>query len=288
VIATISLLDFFRGHYAPLRLATAVHATRSRYESDIGRLKSYLGREPKISDLTPETIVGLCARMLADGRSPATCNKIRSELLAMATFAAKRGIATWPDGVPKQREFQRAPTAWDAAQLNRLFAAASESPGMIGDIPAHDWWPALFAVLWDTGARIGAVMQMRWAAVDLERRTVILLAETQKHRADQLFRLHPQTMTLISALRESDPLFAWPYSTPFLWKNLRRLLKRAGLPHTRRDMFHRMRRSVASHYEAHGGDATVLLGHSSRAVTMAYLDPTITGGKHPADVLFRP
>jgi integrase len=49
-----------------------------------------------------------------------------------------------------------------------------------------------------------------------------------------------------------------------------------------------MRRSVASHYEAAGGNATELLGHSSRSVTLAYLDPRIVPQQHAVDLLFRP
>jgi hypothetical protein len=45
---------------------------------------------------------------------------------------------------------------------------------------------------------------------------------------------------------------------------------------------------VASHAEAAGMNATELLHHSTRKVTLAYLDPRIVKRPQAADVLFRP
>ena len=47
----------------------------------------------------------------------------------------------------------------------------------------------------------------------------------------------------------------------------------------------RMRRSVASHYKAAGGDATELVDHTSRKVTQAYLDPRIVKRVQEMDLL---
>jgi integrase len=62
----------------------------------------------------------------------------------------------------------------------------------------------------------------------------------------------------------------------------------AGLPDTREYKFHVLRKSVASHYEAAGGNATDLLKHSSRKVTLTYLDPRVVRPAAPVDLLFRP
>ena len=65
-------------------------------------------------------------------------------------------------------------------------------------------------------------------------------------------------------------------------------MQRAGLPDTREYKFHAIRKSTASHYEAAGGNATELLGHSSRKVTQGYLDPRIVRTKPAVELLFRP
>ena len=76
-------------------------------------------------------------------------------------------------------------------------------------------------------------------------------------------------------------------SPTYLWKKFGDLLTVAGLPNDSRSKFHRIRKSVASHAEARGGNATAMLRHSKREVTEAYLDPTIAKQQQPSDVLFR-
>jgi|ERR1700690_2884339 integrase len=81
-------------------------------------------------------------------------------------------------------------------------------------------------------------------------------------------------------------VFDMPIHYASLFYKYKRILKLAELPHGRDSMFHRMRKSVASHYEKAGGNATALLGHSSRSVTKKYIDPTISSPKPAAEVLF--
>ena len=60
------------------------------------------------------------------------------------------------------------------------------------------------------------------------------------------------------------------------------------LPGRYRFGFHQIRRSVASHLQAAGVDASNVLQHSSPRVTReSYLDPGICAQVKPADVLFR-
>jgi hypothetical protein len=73
-----------------------------------------------------------------------------------------------------------------------------------------------------------------------------------------------------------------------LWPAYTEILKRAGLPHDRKSKFHRMRRTVASFFEAAGANATALLGHSARSVTEGYLDPRLVRTPQPSELLPRP
>ena len=72
------------------------------------------------------------------------------------------------------------------------------------------------------------------------------------------------------------------------FRRLGEIMERAGLPNSRLYKFHSIRKSVASYYEAAGGNATELLGHSSRRITKAYIDPRICCKPSPVGVLFRP
>ena len=67
---------------------------------------------------------------------------------------------------------------------------------------------------------------------------------------------------------------------------LGRIMLAAGLPHSRAYKFHIFRKSVASHAEAAGGNATELLGHSARSVTLRYIDRRIAPERHASDYLF--
>ena len=161
---------------------------------------------------------------------------------------------------------------------------------MIGRIQETDWWAALFLVLFDTGERIGAVMELTWENVDMSAGWLTIPAEVRKGRTrDIVARLHPETVARLDALRpRGQKIFPWPYCKTLLWYHLGRVLKAAGLPHDQRSKFHRMRRTVASYFELAGGNATELLDHSSRKVTRAYLDGRIIERKHPADMIPRP
>ena len=72
-------------------------------------------------------------------------------------------------------------------------------------------------------------------------------------------------------------LFAWPWRQDAIFRRLAAILKRAGLPNGPRDLFHKFRRTTASHIAAAAGidAATRQLGQSGSAVTKRYIDPTI-------------
>ena len=70
--------------------------------------------------------------------------------------------------------------------------------------------------------------------------------------------------------------------------DLTSVLRRAGLPIDRKRKFHCLRRTVASYYEAAGGNATEFLDHTTRRVTQAYLDPRIVPHADATRLLFRP
>lgn len=103
------------------------------------------------------------------------------------------------------------------------------------------------------------------------------------------YPLHADTLTHLTKMPRFGPLvLPWPYHPTYLWDRYTTLLERFGLPSGRESKFHRLRRSVASHYEAAGGNATEFFGHSSRKVTRRYLDPRIVTPPTPIDRVFRP
>lgn len=286
-----SLLSLWTDLYGPRNLADASPQCRAQYKANIIAFGRWLGHDARSEDLTDDNLLAFVRSIRAKGRSPATANKVRSQLVALWRFLArKRIVEIWPD-VPTLKEFRRVPVGWTDEQIDRLFAACANVEGYVDCIPAFRWWTALHFVLWDSGIRIGAALKLAWEHFDLSAPAVIVPAEIQKQAADQRFDLFADTVFWLRSIIEPERriVFPWPMCRDSLWNHYKRLLKAAELPTDRRSKFHRMRRSHASHLTAAGGDATASLGHSGPAMTRRhYLDPAITGGQNAAAMLRRP
>jgi integrase len=287
----MSLVKFFDKMYRPRRLLQSSPHVVRKYQRAIARLGDELGRSPLVGDLNEGNILLIAERLINSGRSAGTANDNRKQLVALGNFAVKRGYLRQFDDVAKLKVNEPAPTAWRQDDLQRLMdAVAKVTRGrkIFGGLTARWFWESFIRLMLDTGIRFGAQLQLNWSDVDLDSGIVTVRAETQKDRSGQRFPLKPATVECLRRIREPkrkmvfQPSYdrsAFPY-----W--LAKFLKAAGLPSTRRDKFHRLRRTVASWYEHAGGDASDLLGHSNRSTTRKYLDPTIATKIHAADVMF--
>jgi integrase len=276
-------------HYFPLN-PTIQHAhTRCQYKFAIDNLSSAIGRQATLADLTDDNINRMMRYLLDQGLAPRTINERRGRINCLWSWLSKRG---WAKGYPTTQripEPQRTPQAWTQQQLTKLFHTISTLPGRVGGVPANHWWTALLLTCWDSGERIGALLNIGWDQVDLESRWLVIPAEMRKgKRRDMAYRLAPDTVEALSRLPRKGKVFEWPYSPGYIWQKYEAILKSAGLPHDRRSKFHRVRRSFASHLKAAGGDPQSAMGHSSWSVTVAYLDPRIATPEQPVDRLFRP
>lgn len=272
-------------------LIDASPATLNQFRVSLKHAQRALGKPVTLDDLTDDLVLAVIQGLRAKGRSPATANKCRSNLLAIWRWLCRKGHkAIWPD-VAKLKEPRRIPVAWTREELGKLWQAISRQTGTIAGIPAASWWLALHSVCWDTGERIGAILALTWD--DVSGDSLLFRAETRKGKTDdRAHRLHSSTAELLDRIRKPHrlPVFPWDRSRDLLWDRYAKILRTAGLPSDRRHKFHAMRRTVASFYEAAGGNATELLGHSTRDVTRThYLDPRVVGNAANAcDVLFRP
>lgn len=295
----VKLSDYFDARYYPERLLQRSPRTTQEYKFSVQRLTRHLGRPATLEDLTTETLYAFRTEETED-HSPETVNKHLRQLLAIARHAAKwQQIPEAPE-VEKLKCPKRAPVAWTPAEMQSILQAAKRKPGRIRTISADKWWPALILSLYDTGARISAMMAARWEWLD----GVVLTipAEVQKQNADQRYRLRPQTIAAIEAIRPWEAtaefietpnglkqklrrkteglLFDWCYDPDRRWKVLtrhyRQILKWAGLPHTQKDCFHKIRRTTATRIADARGKAAAqsYLGHSSAKVTESYIDYT--------------
>lgn len=284
------LTRLFDEFYKPLRLRSGSPRTANLYHLYIQHLDRFLGRPAVVADFTDDTL-GRFAAWRRTTKSVATVNGELAKLKALWTFACKCGVLkTWPT-IEDEPEPIRVPMAWLESELATLWTACLATEGNVGELPAKDFWYALALVLWDTGERIGAVMQLRWENLDSNGGWLKVPAELRKGRVkERIYPLHKDTITAVAKLRrpKAKIMFPWPYNPQYLWHAWAKILDQAGLPTDRRSKFHRIRRSHASHAEAAGLNATELMGHESRRTTMGYLDPRITVQRRTTDVLFRP
>ncbi len=289
-----TLKEITETYYFPNNPAIRSKKTHRQYAYALIDLAAALGREPTFADLRDDSISAMLAHLTARGLKPKTANERAGRIMALWRWLyARRHIDTQPQD-QSLREPRRVPMAWTRAELDSLIKACGLAPGMIEGVPASWWWMSLHYVLWDSGERIGALIQSRWEWLsrdDQGRAWLILPADVRKaQKEDATYQLSPDSIAWLDMIQrpKRNVIWPWPYTESYLWIAYKRLRKRAGLPTDRQSSFHRMRRSVASHFEAAGGNATVLLGHSDRKVTVqSYLDPRVAVPPQAADRLFR-
>jgi len=283
----LTLRRLFAELYIPARLARGSHAHREQMRLTIDRLNEFSGGELCIDEVSL-ALVDQFRAWRSDPKlkwfcSAATLNKDLRNLKALCNFAYRRDLLPKQIFIEMDPEPVQAPQAWFPEELGRLFQSAAKEPGLLPgtSIAAADFWQALFATVYSTGARIGAVMQIPRALVDLDRGLVTLRYQTQKQRRDQVLGIHPETIAAIRKIWEPDRelLFCWPFdkkspSRPCMRKHYRRILERAGLPSDARRQFHCLRRTTATYLVAASdiGIAKSQLGHSAESVTRRYVD----------------
>lgn len=271
--------------YVPLKGVT--ERTRILYQFTIDAYGRFLGRVPTLADLDELSVARFLIQRVRD-RAVATAAKDRAQIRALWEFAARRKLVdSWPT-IKTIRVPQRVPECWLTEEYERLLASASQERVLLLDIPSAKWWRALLLLAYDTGERITALISIRWRNV--KNGAVLFVAEDRKGRRADVYReISEATAAALEDIRGSrgpdDLVFPWPRTYTYLWTRLEIILKRAGLPASRRDKFHKIRRTTASYYEAGGGSAQRLLDHANPQTTRCYLDPRVVKGKAAPDVI---
>jgi integrase len=266
--------------YAPL---TGISdRTVELYDYTLRKWGEVLGRPPETSDLEELTVARFLAHRVRT-KSAASAAKDRAQCRALWEFCARRRLCeTWP-AMPRIIVPERVPEAWLTEEMTRLLAAASQETGRVDAFPAADVWKALLLLSYDTGERITPLLELK--SCDVRGCNVIFRAEQRKGRRRDIMReISVACAGALLAVRRGpdDTAIPWDRHRTCVWRLLKGILQRAGLPSDRRCKFHRIRKTTASYYEAAGGSAQRLLDHSSPAVTRKYLDPRIVSQGVPA------
>lgn len=270
-------------------LLTLASDTTRLYKHTVNRFAETIGRPATTEDFSDAAIAKYASIRLASNRARSTIAPEQAKLLALWRFAAQQGyVAKWPTIKPVRIPL-RIPVAWLKEELDALYQATARMQP-VGDVQGSVWWRCAVGVMFETGERIGATLNIEWWGVNLTHRTIVIPAESRKGSVcDRLYRITEETAAMLGQLPRDRKPFHWPYHLGTLYNRYGAMLRRAGLPDGRESKFHRLRRSTASHYEAAGGDAQKLLGHTSAKVTAKYLDPRIVpSAPHAIDLLFQP
>lgn len=289
----MTLEEFFRTTYRPLKLRGRSQQTVRLYSNLFVQFSRWLAAEGIADSAAIEHLDELLlARYLehrAASRSPYTAEKERTQLLALARLAWERrvpGLERMPTCPPSVLP-DRVPTAWTAEEMQRLFAAAGQTPGAVGNIPAAEWFSAAIQLAYETGERIGALLAT--PATDYRRPTLTVQPAARKGgRRGRVYSLSDGLCDRLDrVVRHGHPqLLPWFQTPTHVYHRLRKILGAAGL-HGKRLAWHQIRRTAISQIAGAGGDPVAFAGHASPAVTKRwYLDPRMSErGPKPHELL---
>jgi integrase len=142
--------------------------------------------------------------------------------------------------------------------------------------------------MFQTGERIGAILEIRWSEVDFQKNTLTFLAASRKGRSETITRpITPELARMLATQKGAPNERVWPWLDDremlSLYGSLRVLCKLAGVEY---HPFHSIRKSTASYLKRAGISAKKQLGHSSEEMAENhYYDEEITGRESNLDYL---
>ena len=289
-----TIRHFYETVYAPQRMIGTKKSSRYAYLIHLRMLRRFAKRDPLLTELS-DSFVADFFNWLSDKRgAPAvTINSHRARLFALWRYAVDLGILQRDPRIKKLKESRDAPDAWSEEELRRLFDAPLQIRWSrdIGGLPAGKWFRALMLTGYWTGLRRGSLWSIRLCDVDLDKRWLFTPGDTMKNRVGKPFRLGVDAVEAIREIHsDRDMLFPLDINPTTFQKYMRRIIKRAGLPKSRRracTQMHKLRRSVATIATIKRGinAASDLLGHSSLEITRRYVDPSKLPGQDATEYL---
>jgi integrase len=303
----MTLRDLLVERVAPLKNLS--DRSVQMYLSTLDRFRDFLGHEPTVDDLDDLTAAKFMRWRQTHQHSrfklisPASLAKDSAHLRSLWTWLAKKRwkrsdgeLIEFPD-YARPRVPRPVPKAYKADELAKLVDAARHRKGLVAGKPAAWYWVTKIQAMFQTGERIGAVLELRWGQVDLERHTLTFLAATRKGHRETITRPISPALSKMLAVQKGPPdarVWAWLDDREMLscYASLKVLCRTAGVPYK---PFHAIRKSTASYLKRAGISAKKQLGHSSEEMAENhYYDEEITGresnleylpdiGKPPAD-----
>lgn len=291
----MTLLNFLLHCYAPFRLNLSRDA-EEQLAVAVRRLNAYIGRDVFLAELTPQLLIAWLKELAQKGQAAATINGKRAAILCLWEAAHAQGLAPAVPkrkDIPTRRQPRRLPNSWTIPQMKSIVGNCRLLKGKFrySGILKADFLSSLILFEYDTGTRLAANLAVKPEDINLETGLVFLRWESAKTGVEQFHWLSDETIAAIAVHWDPRREFVWPWGSNRhgLWAALRSVLKASGLPHDRRSMYHRFRRTTATILTGQVGisAASAALGHTSEAMTRKYVDPTNVTSVRPIDVLPR-
>lgn len=267
------LMEFFETVFLIERL-NLTDGAATNYRVAIRHLNEFWKVPVLLEDLSDDLLLRFMRHLKASGnQSERTINNKRSAIKTVWAMAHKKGRAKQPGTIGRYRVPKRIVQAWTVDEVAKILLACKSAPAIRCWNYRH--WRALVLTIYDTSHRIGALLQTPRSALN-SRGELLVRAEVSKHFEDKLHVLHPETVMEIGGMYApagNDMLFPWPLAKREIWRRFKLILKAAGLTATRRDLFHKLRRTSFTYVYAFLGEdaARDHAAHTSN-VTSSYLD----------------
>ena len=242
-----------------------------------------------------------------------TVAKFKRTIRAIWERANQLGFAEPAVKLSKPPRVKHERASWTKEELAKLFGGVSLLPGQIGDHAAAVWCEAYLRWIYNAGARHDESMKLCRSDFDLEARICRIPGRCRKNGKTHRVRLWPGTVDALRKIwgpeRDAEVFADWTWDRggdgwPAQDRLLRKVIVLAGLrgsvdlanavaaggfkPGAGRelqtelkaavpsvDLFHKLRRSRATHYYIQTGDlerVKRLLDHSDLSVTRGYID----------------
>ena len=216
--------------------------------------------------------------------SKATVNKELRHLKAVLRKAHKWGFIDRMPDIELLKVTQRIPAYVPPEHFAAMYDACDVAtrPSDVPNVSPAAWWRALLMVAYTTGWRIGELLTLAWANVDLDAGTVFLAGDDNKGRRDEFIPLPPIAIEHLAGIKTFETLvFPWESRRRDLWEEFGRIQAKAGVKPDRarpgrvdRYGFHDLRRGFGTmNADRMSGDALQrMMRHRNYATTQMYIN----------------
>jgi integrase len=294
----MTLTEFYWSYYRPVCMEARGVKALTMYETEVSLKywRDFTG-DPQVGKITGlecanfvKSLNSLPGKGGEGSISPNTVRKHCKAIQALFDKLAPRGkenrlgtglladvpYLELPRARPKPPE-----DSFTVEEIGRWIEIANSAhlPNIMGIRPGA-WWRSLILFCFNSGLRIGTVLELKWSM--LEGNCLNVPGEIYKGGNAHRFYLSAHALAAIEPLRNlpgrPEKIFANPYKGQGPLQRIRlKMFKAADIPKTRRFGFHGLRKSAATEIaRVNPEGARLLLGHSSLRTTIGhYIHPSL-------------